>query len=130
MKRVLIILLLPLFIIGCKQSTETDIQVVSPEEMKEISELEEVQLVDVRSQDAFKMEFIENAQNIDYYSPTFDYELTKLDKSKPVIVYCQKGSRSAKCAKKMKQAGFVKIYELEGGLAKWKYKGFEVKSLP
>jgi len=45
-------------------------------------------------------------------------------------VYCKSGNRSAKCAAKMKDAGFVKIYDLDGGIAKWKYKGFEIKSNP
>lgn len=115
---------------GCKEDTKTDIQVVTPEEMQELSELEDVQLVDVRTPQEFDDGYIANAQNIDYNSPSFDAEIEKLDKSKPVIVYCEKGSRSAKCAKKMKDAGFVKIYDLEGGLAKWKYKGFDIKSLP
>ncbi len=130
MKRALSLLLVLFVLFSCNQKSDKDIQIVSPEEMKEISELEDVQLVDVRTADEYQAEYIENAQNIDYFSPTFDLELDQLDKSKPVIVYCEKGSRSAKCAKKMKDAGFVKIYELDGGLAKWKYKGFKVKSEP
>ena len=47
--------------------------------------------------------------------------------SKPVIVYCRSGRRSAECAKQLKEKGFVKIYDLEGGIAKWEFEGFEVK---
>ena len=38
-----------------------------------------------------------------------------------MILYCKGGHRSAKCAKKLKEAGFEKIYELEGGISKWKH---------
>ena len=47
--------------------------------------------------------------------------IQKLDKSKPVVLYCKGGGRSAKCAKKLKDAGFEKIYDLEGGLSKWEH---------
>lgn len=126
----LVVFCFTLVFVSCKQEPKTDIEVVTPEEMQELSELEDVQLVDVRTPEEFDKGYIANAQNIDYNSPSFDSEIEKLDKSKPVIVYCHKGKRSAKCAKKMKDAGFVKIYDLEGGLAKWKYKGFDIKSLP
>lgn len=130
MKRILalIIISLSLAFVSCTESANPEIEVVTPEEMQEISELEDVQLVDVRTPEEFDKGYIANAQNINYNSPSFEAEIEKLDKSKPVIVYCQKGSRSAKCAKKMKDAGFVKIYDLEGGLAKWKYKGYDIKS--
>ena len=52
-------------------------------------------------------------------SENFEINIQKLDKTRPVIVYCQRGGRSAKCAKKMKALGFIKIYDLEGGYSKW-----------
>ena len=54
-----------------------------------------------------------------------------LDKKKPVILYCKGGTRSAKCAKKLKDAGFEKIYDLDGGLSRWQHTNevdVEVKS--
>ncbi len=131
MKRILVLIFISttLIFISCKEEPQTEIEVVTPEEMKVLSELEDVQLVDVRTPEEYNAGFIADAQNIDYNSSSFDTEIEKLDKSKPVLVYCQKGGRSAKCAQKMKDAGFVKIYDLDGGLAKWKYKGFAIKSI-
>ncbi|MBT8266079.1 MAG: rhodanese-like domain-containing protein [Bacteroidia bacterium] len=130
MKNYLILILLSMTIVlqSCKEEPQPEIELVTAEEMKELSELEDIQLVDVRTPEEYKEGYIDSAQNIDYNSPSFNTEIEKLDKSKPVIVYCQKGGRSAKCAQKMKDAGFVKIYDLDGGLAKWKYKGFEINS--
>ncbi len=110
---------------------DTEVKLVTAEEMQSILELEDVQLVDVRTPFEHDEIRIANSQNIDFMSPTFDEDITKLDKSKPVILYCKSGRRSAKCAKKLKEAGFNKIYDLEGGISKWKHSDkikIEVKS--
>lgn len=115
---------------SCKESPKGEIKLVTPDEMQTLIESRDVQLVDVRSEDEYENGFIENAQNIDFNSPTFDEDISKLDKSKPVILYCKTGGRSAKCSKKLLEAGFIQIYELDGGITKWKFKGFELKTQP
>lgn len=113
---------------SCQQVPQSEIKVVSPEEMRSLIEMDDVQLVDVRTEEEYKLEHIAKSQNIDVRSPDFDTEITKLDKERPVLVYCRSGVRSAKCVEKLKDAGFVKIYDLSGGIAKWKYKGLEVQT--
>lgn len=127
MKKLAIVLgiVFSMVVFSCKTETK-DAKIVTPEEMQSILELDGVQLVDVRTPEEYKEGYIENSQNIDYYSPTFDEDIKKLDKSKPVILYCKSGNRSAKCAKKLIEAGFEKVYELEGGITEWKYNGMEV----
>ena len=113
---------------GCKEEqTLSQIELISPEEMQQISQIEGMQLIDVRTPEEYEEGYIEGFQNIDYFSDTFSQEIESLDKSKPVIVYCKSGNRSGKCAEKMKEAGFSKIYDLDGGITKWKFEGFEVK---
>lgn len=119
------------FIYSCKENNASnEIEVVTAEEMQELSELDDLQIVDIRTPEERKEGFIANSQNIDYQSPSFEQDIEKLDKSKPVLVYCKTGDQSTKCVKKMKDAGFVKIYDLDGGIAKWKFKGFDIKSKP
>ena len=101
----------------------SEVKLVTAEEMQSILQLEDVQLIDVRSQKEYEEIHIANSQNIDFTSPTFDDDISKLDKQKPVILYCKGGGRSAKCAKKLKDAGFTKIYDLDGGLSKWQHSG-------
>ncbi|WP_299224920.1 rhodanese-like domain-containing protein [uncultured Psychroserpens sp.] len=113
---------------SCKNDPQTEIIVVTPEEMKSLLELEDVQIVDVRTPEEYEHGFINNSQNIDFNSPTFDEDITRLDKTKPVILYCKSGGRSAKCSKKLQAAGFVKIYDLEGGITQWKFEGLELKT--
>jgi len=108
-----------------------EVKLVTAEEMQSILELEDVQLVDVRTPKEYDEIRIANSQNIDFSSPTFDDDISKLDKAKPVILYCKGGNRSAKCAQKLKSAGFEKVYDLDGGISKWKHSDkikIEVKS--
>jgi len=113
--------------LSCKQNEKGVINVVSQEEMQELIQLDSAQLVDVRTADEYRAGFISNAQNIDFTSPTFEDDVKVLDKNKPVLLYCQKGGRSAKCAEKMMNLGFTKIYDLKGGFSKWKHNGLPYK---
>jgi len=116
-------------ITACKndiKASEEIIIVVSPEEMQDLLQLDGVQLVDVRTPQEHKEAHIPNSQNIDFKSPTFEQDIENLDKNKPVILYCNSGGRSTKCAKKMKEAGFIKIYDLDGGISKWKHEGLDI----
>jgi rhodanese-related sulfurtransferase len=128
MKKLVIYLGIVLFLVtlSCKNEVQEGVKLVTPEEMQTILELDGVQLVDVRTPEEHKEGYIENSQNIDYNSPTFEEDISKLDKTKPVILYCRSGKRSAKCSEKLIEAGFEKVYELEGGITEWKYKGLEV----
>ncbi|MCA0151669.1 rhodanese-like domain-containing protein [Winogradskyella vincentii] len=117
--------------ISCVDTKNTEVKLVTAEEMISILESEDVQVIDVRTPEEYSEVHISNAQNIDYFSPTFEEDITKLDKEKPIILYCKGGVRSAKCAKKMEEAGFEKIYDLEGGLSRWQHSDeldLEVKS--
>ncbi len=111
---------------SCKGQYDDKIKVVTPEEMQALLKMDNVQLIDVRTPKEYSAGYIANAQNIDYFSPTFDEDIKKLDKEKPVIVYCKSGRRSAKCSEKLVDAGFVKIYDLEGGIAEWQHEGLQI----
>lgn len=117
-----------MFCTSCKNEESSEIKLVSAEEMQTIIEIEDVQLVDVRTPEEYNSGYITNSQNIDFRSPTFDNDILKLDKTKPVLLYCKSGGRSAQCASKLEKAGFVKIYDLDGGITKWKFNGFEIKT--
>ena len=58
---------------------------------------------------------IENALEIDYYADDFEKEMNALDKSKSLFLYCRSGGRSGNAAELLKNAGFVKVYNMEGG---------------
>ena len=86
-----------------------------------------VQLIDVRTPEEFNEGHIKNALNIDFYESDFLTQMNKLDKSKPVYVYCRSGGRSGKTALQLKKQGFTEVYDLEGGILDWKENNFEVE---
>jgi thioredoxin len=79
----------------------------------------DVQLIDVRTEDEFNGGHIQKAINIDWNGNDFDAQLTSLDKTKPVLVYCLSGGRSKKAAAKLNELGFKEVLELDGGYLAW-----------
>ena len=77
------------------------------------------QLIDVCTQKEFEKCHIHGAKNIDFRSPVLREEIGKLDKTKPVLIYCLSGVRSKLTALICKKAGFESIYELDPGLKGW-----------
>lgn len=95
---------------------------VNAKKFKFLIEHKEGVILDVRTVDEVAQGFIKGALNIDYYSKVFKSELTKLDKSNPVFVYCKSGGRSSKAMAIMVDMGFVEVYNLIGGYSGWPYK--------
>jgi rhodanese-related sulfurtransferase len=128
MKHIKYILFVVTFIIiGCESKPKYEnIIMVDSEEMKALLNEEEVQLVDVRTVEEFSEHYIPGAENI-VFDDNFDLKLDNLNKEKPVVVYCRKGRRSKKCAEILSEKGFVKIYDLKGGITQWMKEGHAVK---
>jgi rhodanese-related sulfurtransferase len=89
-----------------------------------------LQLIDVRTPEEFNQGFIKNAKNVNWNGGDFETEVTKLDKSKAVFVYCLAGGRSGEAANKLKDLGFTTIYDLKGGMNAWRNanKHIEIKN--
>ena len=88
-----------------------------------LSELAEQKgtLVDVRTTSEFSQDHIKNAIHIDFLqSARFDQKFSEIDKSAPVFLYCAAGGRSNAAAQKLKNMGFLKIYDLKGGFSNYK----------
>jgi len=100
------------------------IAVISPEEFNK--NMGDIQLVDVRTPKEFSEGHLKNAVNIDFFDTSFMADMGKLDKNKELYIYCRSGNRSGKASKKLKAAGFTKVYDLEGGIIKWNKNNFEV----
>ncbi len=113
------------FCISCKEGVaqeEETIEMVTPDEAEKLSKMKDVKLLDVRTKEEFNEGHIANAQNL-VYDENFSEKIGKLDKEKPVIVYCKSGGRSEKCAQILKDSGFVKVYDIKGGITEWKFEG-------
>lgn len=98
-------------------SKNADYQNLSPKEFKaKLRSTKEAVLLDVRTPAEFESGSLENAINIDFFSPSFRQRLSILDKNKSYFVFCRSGNRSAQACNIMKSMGFQEIYNLDGGV--------------
>lgn len=81
------------------------------------------QIIDVRTLEEFSEGHLPNATNFDWTGDTFRADVLNFDKNKPVFVYCQGGGRSSAAAQYMAKAGFMQVYDLDGGFKKWQQVG-------
>jgi rhodanese-related sulfurtransferase len=87
---------------------------------KLISENTDLQILDVRTPQETASGTIAGAKIINLFDNDFEAKAGKtLDKSKPVLVYCKVGGRSAQAATKLEALGFTHIYNLQGGMNAW-----------
>ena len=77
-------------------------------------------LLDVRTPAEVEQGAIPKSTNIDIFSDDFEKDINKIDKSKPVYVYCAVGGRSSEAMEMMTKKGFKEVYNLEGGYNAWK----------
>jgi rhodanese-related sulfurtransferase len=92
---------------------------------KKLAESPDAQLVDVRTPEEVANGYLEGMVNIDYASPDKVAQLKQLDPNKPVFVYCAAGGRSARAADILKANGFTEIYDLTGGMTRWRAEGMD-----
>ena len=88
---------------------------VSPEQAVEMVKAGG-QLVDVRTPSEFASGHIDGAVNIPLN--TLKERMGELDSSKPVILYCRSGQRSAQAESMLKSSGFKAAHNL-GGIGNW-----------
>lgn len=106
-------------LVSCNHKNSS-VKVITSEEMELLLLSDSIQLIDVRSFEEFQEKHVKGAQSI-VFDADFEENILKLDKSAPVAVYCRTGRRSKECSQVLKEQGFTKIYELEGGLEKWEH---------
>lgn len=132
MRKLFILLLISILVHGCAtgQTKNGAGKLSATEFSRKIDELSTELILDVRSPGEFSTGHLQNAINWDWNGSDFDKQLSTLDKSKPVFVYCQAGGRSSSAADKMRSVGFKQVYEMEGGIRKWREANLPEAELP
>ncbi len=127
MHKITIVLVAILSLVSCQQASKDGQKesLNASEFSKKISETQDAKIIDVRTPEEFEKGHLINALNYDWNGNNFDTEISSLDKSKPVFVYCLSGGRSGSAASKMRSDGFKEVYELEGGIIKWRAENLE-----
>lgn len=118
MKQIILMMSFISMLFGTAQ--DSAVKVLPVDEFKAQIEKGKIQLVDVRTPDEYNSGHIKNAKNIDFFATSFTNQFEKLDKEKPVYIYCRSGARSKKASNKLSEMGFTEIYDLQGGYLNWK----------
>jgi thioredoxin 1 len=93
-------------------------KIANTEALEKINK-EHIQLVDVRTDEEYSKKHLKNSIHINWNDKeNFDALASKLDKKKPVYVYCLSGGRSNKAAQYLTEKGF-EVFDIEGGIMKW-----------
>ena len=96
---------------------------LNPAEFEKALQTGTAQLVDVRTPAEYSSGHLKDALLIDQSGSQFNEGIAKLDKNKPVLLYCASGRRSASARDAMEKAGFKDVKHLIGGIGAWSAAG-------
>ena len=97
------------------------LEILTPQEVKERFDRNEIVLIDVRTPNEYAFEHIRGAMLF----PLSSFDPAKLPDqgTKPIVFHCGSGVRSGLVAKKCISSGQGKVAHMEGGFGAWKAGG-------
>lgn len=102
-----------------EKSSEEKTDLSAQEFSDKIKQNPDAIILDVRTPREFEDGHIANAVNMDI-NGNFESDISKLDKSKPILVYCLSGARSSSAVEILKNQGFKNIFHLDRGMMSWR----------
>ena len=118
MNKILFFLLFPVLIFS--QEIDSLYELVSYDIYKNKISTKDALVFDVRTTEEFNLGHIKGSINIDFYDEKLFVDFfEKINKTKPIYIYCRSGNRSKKSSEILKKIGFVKVYDLLGGYKNW-----------
>ena len=109
------------------QQVRSEISEIDATQARERIESGEPVVIDVREQDEWDEGHIAGAVHIPRGHLESRIERLAPDTSRPVVVYCSAGNRSAFAAKTLSELGYEDVVSLAGGFTDWKRNGFPVQ---
>ncbi len=100
----------------CMTETNTDPNQISATELKLLIENNRIFLIDVREN--YEHE-ISNIGGVNIPLATLPHHLDQLPSQIPIVTYCQAGIRSLSALQILKNAGFINVKSLTGGMNHW-----------
>ncbi len=82
-------------------------------------------LLDVREKEEFREGHLPGAVSVPRGFLDIQIEGRVADKSQPLVVYCQSGTRSMLAGRLLKEMGYEDVVSMAGGFGAWKNGGFE-----
>jgi adenylyltransferase/sulfurtransferase len=78
---------------------------------------ESLEILDVREPHEWAIAHIAGARLIPLAA--LDQRLAELPQNREIIVHCQLGGRSAQAVRRLRAAGFTRVWNLAGGIQRW-----------
>jgi hydroxyacylglutathione hydrolase len=82
-----------------------------------------LQILDVRRRDEWQSGIVPGAHHI--FAPHIRENLDRLDRTRPVAVYCGSGYRASIAASVLQREGFREVYNVPGSMSAWKAARYE-----
>ena len=102
----------------CGARVDQAVPTISVQELKgKMDAGEAFELVDVREPFEYEIARIDGAKLIPLGE--IGERFGELQEEQPIIVHCHSGQRSAQAVRLLRQRGFTKVYNLEGGIDAW-----------
>ena len=107
--KLIAIILISIFLIGCSSNnTFTYEKIDSKEALEIMNNVDNYEIIDVRTREEYAESHLDNAFNIPYDEIN---ELIDINKDTVLFVYCKSGKRSKKAAEKLLDLGY-EVYDL------------------
>lgn len=102
------------------------VRIVRTDEAALLVEEPSATVLDVRTPAEFAAGHLEGAVNIDMQAPDAVQRFSELDPTASYVLYCQSGNRSSVVREHLREAGFVDVADVYGGIVSWQEAGQEV----
>jgi molybdopterin/thiamine biosynthesis adenylyltransferase/rhodanese-related sulfurtransferase len=109
------------------QQVKSEVEEVDASRARALIESVEPLVLDVREQDEWDEGHLPSAVHIPRGNLESRIERAAPDHSRPIVVYCAAGNRSAFAAKTLEELGYEDVVSLSGGFTDWKRNGFPVE---
>ncbi len=133
----MVVVLLCVGFIGCGTKTKSELSMSVVTQNINVDEFnallnsgQPLTLLDVRTEGEVTAGIIQDAVILNLHDPKFMERVERLDKEKPVLIYCRSGNRSRTAMKMMENLGFSELYNLNGGIIAWSRAGLPVVKPP
>lgn len=120
-----LLLALPLLLIACGTTSQQTSSLPPAAFQARLAE-PGAQLIDARTSAEFNSGHLDGALNLDWNGGQLEAAEGSLDKSKPVLLYCASGRRSAAARDFLQAQGFSDVMDLQGGVQAWAAAGMAI----
>lgn len=76
-------------------------------------------LLDIRTSAEVEAGHLPGAEELDFYSDSFENDLAAFPRDQIYLIYCRTGNRTGQAYQMMEDMGFEQVYDMGGGISQW-----------